>query len=1163
MMASHNNNTNNNNKSEIYENLPCDRRRVKSGEVGGGDGTPTAIVPPHTKAGKESLYATPLRKSDRQKSSTGTASSRTEKSGGGERRNNTNQSNKSRKSVEKVPAAGIPNQDPILEQRRMRNFLKDQPAPVTPSHKSKIDAAAQMNANFSALAQEEHFANLVHQNVLVNNVQDNREGEEKEKEKELINSEEREISTNEGNVVTNESEEIPLNGEEEEEETTINPADETMTVEELEDKCLRNLELLTQKAAAAVEQESRRQLEENGGGIDGLDQLEKAEAVFMLPANRLEIPPERMFIRREWALKKILICLEQRGNKRGGGGELMEPQMQQNGPPQLGVLVLGSNGSGKSTICQSILDGGTGTKGILNRRLFCCYLISSQNPECHSISIFIRSLVLQILSHSSYLFRDEEGQRDGEELLETTTTAGVTGEEEEKRDEGKSEGAGSSECGERMATVHSTTTTTGDNSKLSRLTSEKIKELEEMLISELQSAGHGSPLLGGRKSILRQQSEPVAKQRRGEEEDGNKLLKEFGSNPSLLTTTAVGSIKEEEGKRQPGTPKKISKIPVKIGPVTSTRGSPKVSVCQDDEGDGDGEKLRTTEKEEQEVVKEIVKADQLKEETKEEEQPKKDEEEEVEKDEESVSLAAPLPLPKTKDCRTLLADSYYELLMTSPEIMESLSVDCIEKNPDECFKKVILFPLLELNPPKSSLLFLIDSIDEHYITESSLMSTLKKNSGRGGVTGAVAASSKSQNIAELLAQHVHLLPKWLFLVCTGKKQNKHITKLFSGFKKITIDDLRKSHVVKDVQEYIILRLNTDFRNAINLTKDVIDSLNQLYLKSNGCVLYLQKVMDGIKEGFFTFREIRLLPCSLNGLYLYICQKSFNKKQFHKIRPILNTLLAVPQAFVDKEFVFNCLRTQNYTIDSAEFEQRLALMRNVLVFDTCGEKLRIFHNSFADWLIDVKFSTKKFLCDVNEGHVMIGMYYALISERLCANMVRRFIYHLIKAGEYLQSRGQPLDLIVFVLETKANLSDCFYTNSLSCCRSCELDAKAELNLNLPRTRQMLSNYIDKALKNEQLQEFLGDFFKPNLPTDAKSLKLLIETGINNADQQVSGNQFWEGEGEMTEMMSDADGDSVKRSIKSNMSFIASSIVDVDTQNTGEGTGECRKQKLVDH
>jgi ankyrin repeat domain-containing protein 50 len=411
-----------------------------------------------------------------------------------------------------------------------------------------------------------------------------------------------------------------------------------------------------------------------------------------------------------------------------------------------------------------------------------------------------------------------------------------------------------------------------------------------------------------------------------------------------------------------------------------------------------------------------------------------------------ATLPQPLP-PKSKNCRTKIADNYYEILISNPQIMEALTIDNIEKNPDDCFKKAILFPLLEVNPPKNALLLLVDSIDENHLNENTLISTLK---GRGSMV----ASTKSRNIAELLSNHVHLFPKWLFLVCTAKKQNKSITKMFTGFKKLTLDDLRKSHVVKDVQQYIINRLNYDFQ-GINLTKEIIESLNQLYIKSNGCLLYLHKVMSCIRTNFFTFREIKLIPCTLNGLYLYICQKSFNKKQYAKIRPILNILL-VSTNYVDKNFVFQCLRTHNYTLNIEEFERRLVLMTNILQFNAEDmQQFKIFHNSFCDWLLDVKFSTKKFVCDLNEGHVMVAMYYTLISESLCPNQVRSYLYHLIRGAEYLKtgSGNVTVDLLLILLESQTNLSDCFYTNLINCCKQCEIQYKNDPNLSSFKTKVM--------------------------------------------------------------------------------------------------------------
>lgn len=343
------------------------------------------------------------------------------------------------------------------------------------------------------------------------------------------------------------------------------------------------------------------------------------------------------------------------------------------------------------------------------------------------------------------------------------------------------------------------------------------------------------------------------------------------------------------------------------------------------------------------------------------------------------------------------------------------------------------------------------------------------------------------------------MPKWLFMVCTAKRQNRHIVKKFNGFKRIPLDDLRKSHVVKDIQEYIITRLNGDFRGLIHFTSDVIDCLNQLYIKSNGSILYLEKVLNGIKDSVLSFREVKMIPCTLNGLYLYICQKAFNKKQYTKIRPILNVLLA-SHDFVDRTFVLNCLRTHNYGIDVQDFDKRLATMDNVLVFNEDRTKIKIFHSSFSDWLTDVKFATKKFLCSVSEGHAMIAMYCTVVSDTLCPNQTLKYFHHLISTAEFMTTKNINLDLILLLLESKVNLVDCFYTNNLNCCPVCENEYKL-MHCQSPRMRLFIENYLNKKF-NDDFDNFFNDFFKPNLPVNGKILKLLIETGINNADCQLS-------------------------------------------------------------
>ncbi|KFB38276.1 AGAP004215-PA-like protein [Anopheles sinensis] len=1142
------------NTDDIYENLPChaDEALLRNGNHHRGSpaaGTSASGGNEENGSGKvqnnlalnskDMLYATPLKKSERpakllNNGAGGTPNGNGCSGGGGG------------SSVDADRDAKIINAE--LEDKRIRDFLKD----TSQMHKKIELHKTYQSSNFSYLARKEHFADLVQRNVNNNGgggsgavVVGDQQGDDPD-------GGARDISLVGGGG----SEYKTLASEEEDNNLDL---DINESLNELEARCNEKLEMLTNlnrsrglPGSATVEQRSQEDNEQQAADDDGTGceagwwSLWQRSWWLWWWGGTNETAIISAHLNREWVLKKIAMCLEQRIAKKpvppvptGGAGAAgltseggaAGHRGGENGPPSLGYLVLGSNGSGKTSICNDIIEGTSGTKGMLNRRLLACYFVNSQNPECHSLSMFIRSIILQILSHSSFVTQDT---RMGQEMANLSGTGSVEPNEEvlvntsndclPEADQQQllkvTEEGGESKNATSSGPEH---TLPADGHPSEAPIDKELKEAirTEMKINE-RVAEFCSGSSDGRKKVSRQQSEPVESLSRDREHPAYPykthpppVAKSVGTDPP--SESAVDE-KEEKSTMSPGRPAKVSKIPIAIG---STIRSPKKVLSPSGEKQGDEERDKATEQprkdNEEETILEgggeaIAEGDMsdIKLEDEEAEGEKKEptaqprtvatteagrpmeQPTETRKSsrpvEKPMETSIPPPLPKSKNCRQVIADGYYEMLLSNPDIFESLTVDSIEKNPDDCFKKAILFPLLELCPPKSALLLLIDSIDENYIQDGNLISTLKGKQ-----------ATKSRNIAELLSNHIHLMPKWLFMVCTAKKQNKNITKLFTGFKKLTLDDLRKSHVVKDVQQYIINRLNTDFR-GINLTKDIIESLNQLYIKSNGCLLYLYKVLNGIRENFFTFREIKLIPCTLNGLYLYICQKSFNKKQYNKIRPILNVLL-VCNSYVDKYFIYNCLRTHNYTLEMEDFERRLELMRNIVEYSPTNPcALRIFHNSFCDWLIDVKFSTKKFLCDLNEGHVMVSMYYTVVADQICPNKLRLYLYHLIKTGEYLTSRNVDLDLLLILLETKSNLADCFYTNLLNCCAMCEDECRNDINLSV-RTKYMLERFLNGQL-NDDFMIFLSDFFKPNLPTDCKVLKLLIETGINNADTALS-------------------------------------------------------------
>lgn len=150
--------------------------------------------------------------------------------------------------------------------------------------------------------------------------------------------------------------------------------------------------------------------------------------------------------------------------------------------------------------------------------------------------------------------------------------------------------------------------------------------------------------------------------------------------------------------------------------------------------------------------------------------------------------------------REAIAEAYAEKLRTDPDIQAALQPDVLDRDPDDALKKALLFPLLEVEPPKNCLFLLVDSIDEGQTLNPPQTGTRDSRRENDNV---------SRTIAELLANHHHLFPQWLLLVCTARRQSKTISRMFTGFRKISLDDLRKSQVVRDVQQYILARLDQE------------------------------------------------------------------------------------------------------------------------------------------------------------------------------------------------------------------------------------------------------------------------------------------------------------------------------------------------------------------
>lgn len=224
-------------------------------------------------------------------------------------------------------------------------------------------------------------------------------------------------------------------------------------------------------------------------------------------------------------------------------------------------------------------------------------------------------------------------------------------------------------------------------------------------------------------------------------------------------------------------------------------------------------------------------------------------------------------------------------------------------------------------------------------------------------------------------------------------------------------------MIRDVQQYILSRLDQDFALRQHIRRETAEMLNQLHIKSNGCFLYLEKVLDGISENFIVLREIREIPGTLYGLYLWLCQRLFTKKQFSKVQPILCILLVSRQHMKESE-IFSCLTARHPAITKEDFAKRMHVLRRVLIKSPPTDGYQIlFHHSFSEWFLDVKYCTQKYLCQPYEGHVMKVVWLASRASELNPCEVADLAYHLSHSTKLFGDLNQQVPLFLLSLGIK--------------------------------------------------------------------------------------------------------------------------------------------------
>lgn len=243
--------------------------------------------------------------------------------------------------------------------------------------------------------------------------------------------------------------------------------------------------------------------------------------------------------------------------------------------------------------------------------------------------------------------------------------------------------------------------------------------------------------------------------------------------------------------------------------------------------------------------------------------------------------------------------------------------------------------------------------------------------------------------------------------------------------------------LKDIQIYILKRLDNDNELKLKFNKiNAIEMLNLLLIKSNNCLLYVEKILDLILLNIINSREIRDIPVTVYGLYLFLIDRLiadlnsvsilFNKNNSEQnhiccdmcggggkessihhhtqhdhdcnhstvsggsqpskkqlIYSIFNIFIVTLKP-LNKLSIYLKLKFKYASLDYNYFEYIFNSIAPVLFKEITNNdgstieqqqrKYLIFHSSLIEWFSDIKFCTKKYLSNLNEGNFILALFY---------------------------------------------------------------------------------------------------------------------------------------------------------------------------------------------
>ena len=314
-----------------------------------------------------------------------------------------------------------------------------------------------------------------------------------------------------------------------------------------------------------------------------------------------------------------------------------------------------------------------------------------------------------------------------------------------------------------------------------------------------------------------------------------------------------------------------------------------------------------------------------------------------------------------------------------------------DADPGSLFRRVIVDPLRTIRDSNSTVLLVVDGLDE-------------------------AVTVGEANIARLLRDRADDLPSWVRLVVSTRK-DPNVLDLFGrvSVREIEVD---RPDNLRDLAGYLqVASRDAVWIEALSRTgadpQAVTDAIHE---RAAGNFLYARQTVDAIRVGEIDPRYPDRFPAGLAGIYQRFFEQVFpTPDSYVTFRPILDVLCA-SRGPVTVSHLANVLSRDPFDVESD-------LQRIAVLFPETNGVYRPCHKSLTDWLCGRTGKSKTYRVNIIAGHQKIAerLLVQFRAQDRSAFVVTHLPAHLTAGGLWTQLESLLTDLDFIEAKCAAGLA----------------------------------------------------------------------------------------------------------------------------------------------